>query len=62
MPHYNFAQEQALMARGRGLQAQAIRQGFAVLFRLPGRLANASSQRLAAANSKDDGREGHRTA
>lgn len=57
MPRYNFAQEQILIARGRNLQSQAIRQGFAALFRLPGRLADALGNRAKAARE-----EGHRPA
>ena len=45
MTHLSYDQRQAAYAQGRGLQAQAIRQAFAALFHLPGRLLAVFSHR-----------------
>ena len=45
MTKLSFDQQQALVARGRGLQNRAIRSAFAALYHLPARLLEALGQR-----------------
>lgn len=56
MTYLSFEQRQAALARGRSLQTQAIREAFAAVYHLPGRLLEALSQRDAA---KTAGHKGH---
>ena len=45
MTYLSYDQRQAAHARGRGLQAEAIRQAFATLYHLPARLVEAFGHR-----------------
>lgn len=62
MTRLSFEQEQALIARGRSLQGDAIQKAVVGLFRLPGKLAEAIARGLSGGNSADAGHEGRRPA
>ncbi len=55
MTHLNFEQEQALIARGRGLQGQAIRTFASTLYHLPDMVMEALGQREASSNDAHKG-------